>query len=111
MRGGEAPAGDDLRPLRSADLSSHGAEHGWDRVANVEGMGSRRGAGAGGNTCGSGDLMRRLPSGQRATDAGEDRGRREEIRAIEDARPWEMVGSGRYMPRRIRGSLRGRELG
>jgi len=55
--------------------------------------------------------MRRLPSGQRATDAGEDRGRREEIRAIEDARPWEMVGSGRYMPRRIRGSLRGRELG
>jgi hypothetical protein len=27
------------------------------------------------------------------------------------APPWEMVGHGRYMPRRIRGSLRGRELG
>jgi uroporphyrinogen-III decarboxylase len=24
---------------------------------------------------------------------------------------WEMVAAGRYMPRRIRGSLRGRELG
>lgn len=29
----------------------------------------------------------------------------------EAARPWEMVGAGRYMPRRIRGSFRGRELG
>jgi hypothetical protein len=25
--------------------------------------------------------------------------------------PWEMIESGRYMPRRIRGSFRGRELG
>ena len=25
--------------------------------------------------------------------------------------PWEMIGAGRYMPRRIRGSFRGRELG
>ena len=25
--------------------------------------------------------------------------------------PWELVAAGRYMPRRIRGSLRGRELG
>jgi hypothetical protein len=24
---------------------------------------------------------------------------------------WELVGAGRYMPRRIRGSFRGRELG
>jgi hypothetical protein len=25
--------------------------------------------------------------------------------------PWEQIASGRYMPRRIRGSCRGRELG
>jgi hypothetical protein len=25
--------------------------------------------------------------------------------------PWEMIDQGRYMPRRIRGSFRGRELG
>jgi len=29
----------------------------------------------------------------------------------QDAPPWEMVGEGRYMPRRTRGSFRGRELG
>ena len=28
-----------------------------------------------------------------------------------NAAAWEMVGAGRYMPRRIRGSFRGRELG
>jgi len=31
--------------------------------------------------------------------------------AAQDAPAWEMVGAGRYMPRRIRGSFRGRELG
>jgi len=31
--------------------------------------------------------------------------------AGEDAPAWELVGAGRYMPRRIRGSYRGRELG
>ena len=31
--------------------------------------------------------------------------------AGENAAPWEKVGPGRYMPRRIRGSFRGRELG
>lgn len=25
--------------------------------------------------------------------------------------PWELIDTGRYMPRRIRGSFRGRELG
>jgi len=29
----------------------------------------------------------------------------------EAARPWEEIESGRYMPRRIRGSCRGRVLG
>ncbi len=29
----------------------------------------------------------------------------------DNAPAWEMVESGRYMPRRIRGSYRGRELG
>ena len=29
----------------------------------------------------------------------------------EDPPAWEMVEAGRYMPRRIRGSFRGRELG
>jgi hypothetical protein len=28
-----------------------------------------------------------------------------------EAPAWEMVGAGRYMPRRIRGSFRGRDLG
>ena len=28
-----------------------------------------------------------------------------------DAPPWEQIAAGRYMPRRIRGSFRGRELG
>jgi len=31
--------------------------------------------------------------------------------SAETDRAWEMVDSGRYMPRRIRGSFRGRELG
>ena len=33
-----------------------------------------------------------------------------EIRG-DNAPAWEMVGAGRYMPRRIRGSFPGRELG
>jgi hypothetical protein len=28
-----------------------------------------------------------------------------------DPRPWEQIEPGRYMPRRVRGSCRGRELG
>lgn len=55
--------------------------------------------------------MRRPPLDPRGPDAGEAGVGEYEIRADEDARPWEMVGAGRYMPRRIRGSLRGRELG
>lgn len=31
--------------------------------------------------------------------------------AAQNAPAWEMVAAGRYMPRRIRGSFRGRELG
>jgi hypothetical protein len=31
--------------------------------------------------------------------------------AAENAPAWELVEAGRYMPRRIRGSYRGRELG
>ncbi len=31
--------------------------------------------------------------------------------AEQNAPAWEMVGPGRYMPRRIRGSFHGRELG
>ena len=31
--------------------------------------------------------------------------------ASPNAPAWEMVAAGRYMPRRIRGSFRGRELG
>jgi len=29
----------------------------------------------------------------------------------DDTPPWELIDKGRYMPRRIRGSCRGRELG
>jgi hypothetical protein len=31
--------------------------------------------------------------------------------AVEDVQAWELIDTGRYMPRRIRGSFRGRELG
>lgn len=31
--------------------------------------------------------------------------------AADNAPAWELVEAGRYMPRRIRGSFRGRELG
>jgi hypothetical protein len=31
--------------------------------------------------------------------------------AEEEAPAWQMIEAGRYMPRRIRGSFRGRELG
>jgi len=31
--------------------------------------------------------------------------------AAEEQPPWELVEAGRYQPRRIRGSYRGRELG
>jgi hypothetical protein len=31
--------------------------------------------------------------------------------AAEPSPAWEMIENGRYMPRRIRGSFRGRELG
>lgn len=49
----------------------------------------------------------------------ETRGQPEEISvrrslpeaAAQNGPAWEMVGVGRYMPRRIRGSFRGRELG
>jgi hypothetical protein len=30
---------------------------------------------------------------------------------LENLPPWELIDIGRYRPRRIRGSLRGRELG
>ncbi len=30
---------------------------------------------------------------------------------VENLPPWELLETGRYMPRRIRGSFRGRELG
>ena len=35
----------------------------------------------------------------------------QEIPAAEDVPAWEMIEAGRYMPRRIRGSFPGRELG
>jgi hypothetical protein len=31
--------------------------------------------------------------------------------AAQNSLAWEMIAAGRYMPRRIRGSFRGRELG
>ena len=43
------------------------------------------------------DLATTSPVGPEALDA--------------DSPPWELVDTGRYMPRRIRGSCRGRELG
>jgi hypothetical protein len=47
---------------------------------------------------------------------GEDRGPEDAPHFIDDAlssdaQAWEQVDTGRYMPRRIRGSYRGRALG
>jgi hypothetical protein len=35
----------------------------------------------------------------------------EQAAQIEDLAPWEEIEAGRFMPRRIRGSFRGRALG
>ena len=54
----------------------------------------------------------RMETGRTRGRAGEVAlGRRLPEDGARDAPPWEMVGAGRYMPRRIRGSCRGRELG
>jgi len=59
--------------------------------------------------------MRRLsPEGSMGTaDQPEEiPGTRELLEAAaQNPLAWEMVGPGRYMPRRIRGSFRGRDLG
>ncbi len=63
--------------------------------------------------------MRRLLSVDGSMGTDKTRGQPEEISVVRslpeaaahNAPAWEMVGAGRYMPRRIRGSFRGRELG
>ena len=63
--------------------------------------------------------MRRVSSAAGSMGTAEARARLEEITvprglpegAAQDPVAWEMVEAGRYMPRRIRGSFRGRELG
>ena len=53
-------------------------------------------------------LARRAHVGQREEPSSR---RRLPEAAGEDSPAWELVEAGRYMPRRIRGSFRGRELG
>ena len=55
------------------------------------------------------DELRRVP----ADDVPGGRDVSSDPTAAADAhiQPWELVEAGRYMPRRIRGSYRGRELG
>ena len=55
------------------------------------------------------DELRRLPSDDGP--GGPDPSRDTTAVAEAHVQPWELVEAGRYMPRRIRGSYRGRELG
>ena len=59
------------------------------------------------NASASLDVARRAESGQ----AEKTSSRRSPPEAAENTPAWELVEAGRYMPRRIRGSFRGRELG
>ncbi len=57
--------------------------------------------------------MRRLLPVDGSVGTAETHGPPEELPEAVAQNPlaWEMVAAGRYMPRRIRGSFRGRELG
>jgi hypothetical protein len=63
--------------------------------------------------------MSRFSSAEVSLDAAETRVQLQEVpgpgglaeAGTENAPAWELIGAGRYMPRRIRGSFRGRELG
>src|SRR5712691_2496616 len=115
MRGREGPPGHDLRPLWTAYMPSHGPDHRRNRNAHLQGLGSRGRADAGRDTRSPGDLMRRLsPEGSMGTaDQPEEIPGTREIpeAAAQNPLAWEMVGPGRYMPRRIRGSVRGGKVG
>jgi len=57
--------------------------------------------------------MRRLLPADGSVGTAETHGPPEELpeAAAQNPLAWEMIAAGRYMPRRIRGSFRGRELG
>jgi hypothetical protein len=42
---------------------------------------------------------------------GEQRDAQQQAAETDDLAPWEEIEAGRFMPRRIRGSFRGRALG
>jgi hypothetical protein len=58
--------------------------------------------------------MSTMPSRRKKSDSTGDQQRLVELAPDGETsvvQPWELVEAGRYMPRRIRGSLRGRVLG
>src|SRR5881296_2709893 len=105
MRRREGPARHDLRPLRTADLPSHGPGHRWNRNADLEGMGSRGRADRVGDTRGTDRLLRHASTG--ADGMGSTKIRRQSgtpsfprvppEAAGADPPAWELVGAGRYM--------------
>ena len=82
---------DALRAVRPADLPTDGRQHRRHRHADLQGLGRRSGV--------SSDMNNRDPQEQAAEE------NQSEVRA------WEEIEPGRFMPRRVRGSDRGRALG
>src|SRR5262245_52544580 len=104
MRRRQGSAGDDLRSLRTADVSPDGT------LAPTELECRRRRDGTW--------RLKRLPD--RSRKPGSPPEVAQPFWAAEAklgpatgemARPWEQIEAGRYMPRRTRGSFPGRELG
>jgi hypothetical protein len=50
-------------------------------------------------------------SGREVMNDGEQRDAQQQAAETDDLAPWEEIEAGRFMPRRIRGSFRGRALG
>ena len=116
--GGESARGDDLRPVRPADLPSDGRRNRRHGDAHLQGLGSGgragRVAGPASGQVGSESTgeQRWKPHNQRVEDGELEQGPHFADGSRAGAvRAWERSTPGRYMPRRIRGSFRGRELG
>ena len=105
---GERAARAAVRPVRPADVPAHGRRDRRNRNAHLEGLG--RGSGSGLSTLRTKASRRRSTARQvmTTTNATTPRNR---PRINPPRRAWEEIETGRFMPRRIRGSCRGLALG
>ena len=110
---GEGARGDDLRPVRPADLPAHGRRHRRNRDAHLQGLGGRGRAGRSRRpgagvvaVSGEGESMaaERIPGDSRTR--GEDP-TPPAAPATERAPAWEQIETGRYMPAPDPGQLPG----